>query len=582
MFADWRTGLDFIPLLTFFLLIVIFFISGIFSGYKKALYYGIFNVIFFLIGWIITIELGDRIINWILSFFTIDQSIITNDEIVQLVKPFLGIILYFIFAFFGYLLIGLPLYQLIFAKLFRMGKYDKKSKKYLEYCKKHNIKPEIYTKKDYKKYRVLSRSFGGIFSLLLNVQNICITTELAYVGSTQSITIKSNKLQQSIFNLTNSFNNLFTGYTDNLYEDASSAIAALQLLQNDPDTGTPLYNCLFTPIQDLINGVTKYVNAPIFTLEQVTSIENLFNNFQFSQEEKLTKYLNDLVASDDYYDIYLSLLKKNITFDTKIKYDQFVAIQKIFHTFINGSMINISTSGTSYTINEYKVNPSNFKKLKVNEKVLNFISDLFIDMFDSSSGTPEQIKMASKSLFGVFFDIEPPKTLLYSVSPCVEFNKEVAQITSITDLFPSQKNNFIFASGIEQNPYLIPLQLFYVKDQQSGTISINDSIIPTNMYNWWSFFVQSSDFDYYLTDLTYTIDIDKSATLEQYISFKTTNHDNTVLPSFGVSHLSSPISLELYNSLATTPIKFKITVNATNSSSIEVASKDIYFQLAVL
>ena len=289
MFADWRTGLDFIPLLTFFLLILIFFISGIFSGYKKALYYGIFNVIFFLIGWIITIELGDRIINWILSFFTIDQSVITNDEIVQLVKPFLGIILYFIFAFFGYLLIGLPLYHLIFAKLFRMGKYDKKSKKYLEYCKKHNIKPEIYTKKDYKKYRVLSRSFGGIFSLLLNVQNICITTELAYVGSTQSITIKSNKLQQSIFNLTNSFNNLFTGYTNNLYEDASSAIAALQLLQNDPDTGTPLYNCLFTPIQDLINGVTKYVNAPIFTLEQVTSIENLFNNFQFSQEEKLTK-----------------------------------------------------------------------------------------------------------------------------------------------------------------------------------------------------------------------------------------------------------------------------------------------------
>ena len=350
-------------------------------------------------------------------------------------------------------------------------------------CKKHNIKPEIDTKKDYKKYRVLSRSFGGIFSLLLNVQNICITTELAYVGSTQSITIKFNKLQQSIFNLTNSFNNLFTGYTDNLYEDASSAIAALQLLQNDPDTGTPLYNCLFTPIQDLINGVTKYVEAPIFTLEQVTSIENLFNNFQFSQEEKLTKYLNDLVASDDYYDIYLSFLKKNITFDTKIKYDQFLAIQKIFHTFINGSMINISTLGTSYAINEYKVNPSNFKKLKVNEKVLNFLSDLFIDMFDSSSGSPEQIKTASKSLFGVFFDIEPPKTLLYSISPCSEFNKEVAQITSITDLFPSQKNNFILASGTEQNPYLIPLQLFYLKDQQSGTISINDSIIPTDMYN---------------------------------------------------------------------------------------------------
>ena len=142
--VDWRSGLEWVPILVFFLLIFIPVITGAFSGWKRSIFWGGGILVMYCIGWLLAAFLaGSMTIDLyrnILNFLHIDISGLSDDLIVKAGIPFIRIFCFVLCTLVGTLIIVLPSYYTWGKRVLKIGKYAIPKEKRIELKNQATIK----------------------------------------------------------------------------------------------------------------------------------------------------------------------------------------------------------------------------------------------------------------------------------------------------------------------------------------------------------------------------------------------------------------------------------------------------------
>lgn len=127
-------------------ILVISFIMGFFNGWKKSLYFGVTNILFYLLSWLLYILLSDTISSsvssWIIKNSTAGQFD-ANNALQPYLYNIIGLGFFSLCLFIGNV-ISLVLWSLVFKRIFKQSSYIKEGKFFSKFLK---------------------RGFGGLFSV---------------------------------------------------------------------------------------------------------------------------------------------------------------------------------------------------------------------------------------------------------------------------------------------------------------------------------------------------------------------------------------------------------------------------------
>ncbi|MCF0227782.1 MAG: hypothetical protein HUJ52_03100, partial [Malacoplasma sp.] len=371
--TDWRSGLSWVPIVVFSVLLLASFVVGLAGGYKRVLYWTGGNLALWLIAFIITAAGGDSIASSLAKLIKEKVSAseiqeMSNKELTDAVRMYLGLGIYILAAIVGNLLILLPMYFGGYVKWCKIGKYDPRSKKYDKYVAKVALKnknkaerlkkAKTKIKMSNKGYFWLSRGIAMPLSVVLGLPMVATATQLAFGGTVQTSSMLTasgkNKNLKGLYEFTSWItDNIGKHYVDGLADNSSAIISGINLGINDDANLEDLFN----KIKDCMDSVDDVGDS--LDEAKLESIEATFTNYAVYANDHRSKFepwLKDLSYSKKTLDIVRSLINSFIEPEEEpaVTEENFSNIQVFIDGVLNGCWVNTVEGTDPITLGNYE------------------------------------------------------------------------------------------------------------------------------------------------------------------------------------------------------------------------------------
>lgn len=492
--SDWRTGLEFVPLIVLLLIIFMWVAVGAFGGYKRALYWGVGNIVLFLIGMIFAATLSKSLATSLVKWIKLDELVpdFTKDQWVQALTPYMGIIFYLFFLIFGNPIILTPLYYPLFKRIFKIGCYDPRTKAYAK--RQAKLKAKGKTEKldkqkhtfkwSTKKYTIISRVIATPSAFLLSWPMFSSITELS-MAATVTYDAAQKGYDKGIYAMTNGFNDLFP-YCDHLLINTDALISGLMFAtgtnSEDETYITSLENAFTTPFNKLSDFP---IDKP--TTDAINDVVSAFNNFSVTDASTVENYINSFTRSDDYRSLVQEIVNTQIESSGTVSKADWDTFSPFIGMILYGGNIN-TYDEPNQKFGLANVDPlNNANRLNLTNTSYDFLQELFPKlMFDLETGgwtNQDEINKAIDSVLSLFVKISDKSytSAIEHIGTVINPDTFVSSILGGVDLS---------GEGTKASPYIIPLPLFYKTSDGSKTAINNDyqedPANPVSIY--WSFY----------------------------------------------------------------------------------------------
>ena len=515
---DWRNGLEWVPILVFFLLIFIPTIIGAFSGWRRAIFWGGGILVMYCIGWILAAFLAESLTvgfyKYILNLLHINITDLPDDLIIKVGVPFARMFFFIICTLIGTLIIVLPSYFIWGKRALKIGKYSisKEKRAELNYQALINgvSKRKLFAEYKYesKEQTKLTKGMGigthlaGLVILGATFFPICTsTTELTYAATCRYTKDTSFSSNLSTFcetiNRYSSYN-----YVDNTYTNLSCYIAFTQLATMLDNDGNNLLNTFmqilskgFNNIKILFAETQKITVATMNSIKlQITSFSDYIST-QFTGSDKtyadaMSSYINEMANSTYYTNLFVEFICSQYM-HANVTLDQFLIINSLMNVIKNNSTINVFTDNTNLQLTDYTFDDWIWSKLKLNNKgyQLFFRSVVKNLNFDIASFQQDDLESAT-NLMSEFFaeniDAGPslkPITSINDVVPLINYDKWLAVNNDFPN-FEQAKQMLLDANGTEEHPYIIPTDMYWKASGSATVLKNNEFLADGQLFHW--------------------------------------------------------------------------------------------------
>ena len=597
---DWRNGLEWVPILVFFLLIFVPVIIGAFSGWRRSIFWGSGILIMYCIGWILAAFLAGNLTSnvyvYVLGLFHINVTDLPEDLIVKVGIHFARICFFVLCTLLGTLIIVLPNYYIWGKRALKIGKYaiPKEKRAELKHQAETNgvSKRILYAeyKKDSKNQNKLANGIGigahlaGLAILGVAFFPICTsTTELTYAA-----TCRYTKDGSFVSNLStfceNTNKSLSCNYIDNSYANLSCCIAFGQLVNLLDNDGN---NLLFTSIQNLsiiLNNIKNLIaeNQKI-TVNTMSGIRLQFTAFSdfistpFTGSDRtyadsISDYINEMANSTYYSNLFIQFLANQFV-HANVTSDQFLIISSFLRAIKNNTTINVFENNVDLKLIDYNFDGWLWNKLKVNSKGCQlFRSVVKTLIFNSSDFQPDQLESATNLITEFFAENTDggtsikPISSIDDIAPLINYDKWLA-INNSFQHFEEAKEMLLAANGTLEHPYIIPADMFWYVISGSTTVQKNNEFLPDERSLHWNLFPSFTSID---ADYNFSLTINQNVDNVSGLNIQTDN--NKRLISF--SHSDTIPSFDIFDN----PQIFSFNITCTDSISQLTYSATKYFE----
>lgn len=524
---DWRQNLDWVVYLIFALTLLIPIVAGFFSGWKRALYFGAGNLIFYVIGWILNLLLNYQMSASIYDTFHLNIADFTKDEVISIIQTYSGLIFMGIPLLVGNTIL-LIAYHLFFKRLLKIGKYEA-----LKEVKK--AKNEVYKVKQFNTGKwLLNGAMGTLIAYSTTLPITSVLTEATIGFTVSNKEIQNKPFINDIRNYSNSIGNITSyKYANDVYE-TTNAILAIIDVSNIRDGDHAAITKIFSDYigQTFVNNLFHIIKngEQIIGIDINLRTESDINNLK-SSIDSYAGYINQKVATKD--DTYLTLLNdvfRRISPSEQVSY----AIGRIIGDKIslNGlpsssflrkydlklanQTINLIKNGaedyTVYDAPEHSTSNGTFRNIKVdalkNDRLK--VSQSFMDGLSTSAADrifekiikPEDFLTNREDYVGfvrnylsLFFSVESQSLNKWNATSVKvqmggdSINNTLIQSNYVnTGLSQDIIKKMKICDGTNIHPYIIPLNLIYAIDGNNN-VTINSVIQSTNIENVTKFFL---------------------------------------------------------------------------------------------
>lgn len=578
--SDWRTGLEWIPLLVFLVLIFFWILIAALGGYKRTLYWGVGNLILYFLGCIFAVTLSDALAKSIINTFKISIEDFTQQELIDALKPFMGLIFYLICFLGGNLVLLLPLYFAVFKRVFKIGKYDVRTK---AYAKRHNgdVKERKNLKWSIKKYSLVSRAIAVPSAFVLFYPMVATFTEIAIAGTTSYNQVQKNTNLKNIYNMTAWWNNVYP-YCDDMLVNINALLSGLFLMSDSPTTGTAYIDNLVNNIQAPFDEISGLSDLDTITPEKITTILDTFKTVD--DKATIEEYIDGITLSKDYGPIFDDVIDKFIEAQDALDKDTFNLIDPLVEGLKYGTTIN--AINTDNTIDSLPLT-TNYEKLSLTERSYDFFLNIFKDLFfDKTTFTDDELTYDASCLLSLFIKISDEnytQSKDLSLGEVLDPDDVLAKINSFSSLFTTDAiAELEAANGSSDNPYIVPAQLLYDinSTQTTSNPDLNTKYLSANKYLYWSFYPILENPK---IETTFSYSYKLNGDISHYLKA------NTIADSggLGFTYIDSPATEGLTNGelialTKTNPKTFNCTITVTDNTTKQSWNVTKYFQLEYL
>ncbi len=561
--SDWRTALEFVPLIVFVFLFVFWSVVAIWGGYKRALIWGISNLILYFIALIFTVTLSDNLATFVVDKFNITIEQLTHDEMVYLVSSYMGIIFYIIFLVFGNLLIVLPLYEFLFKRIFKIGKFDPRTKAYAKRNEQSKTKKDQKFKWSNGKYVFFSRVIALPCSIILAYPSIATISNISMAATVTYSQVENNSYLSNIYWATNWWNNILPS-KNNYFLNTDAILAALKLSGDMPD-GTETYiDFIVNNFEDLFDNIASIFNEELdsITPKDLNSIIGTLESFTLDPyEDEIVNYLNCIGRSDYIQSFLIDFVSKSVDpYENAITKSEFENVLPFIYAIKHHTTLSIkSDEGESTDLTSFQINVQ-LNKINISYEAYHTLVELSKSLFFDQStyeNDAKQLETDASNLLSIFFnpiDIEST-TSVTDIKSSINYDLIFASYDiPATDNFKKLCEN---ANGSENNPYVIPADLFYSIDyiNTSNIPTISNEYLTNNLLSW-SFYPIVSPVYSQIDESTISVEIDSNNNIRTYLNVK----QNTNELSVNFSSLES-ISFTSQDLINGSKFQVKISVN---------------------
>ncbi len=500
MAFEFRGDYSWIVIVLFFVLMFVPIISGFFVNWKKATYWGVGTLSFYCLGWILAGIAGTSIAYNVINNFHIEIPNVDKDSLALIISNYVGIGLMVICLLIGF----------VFLTIF-----------YFSYAKKHILKINNEEKIEVKEQTWKRKLMLGVLSSVISFSTTLPITnsidELAYASlTTRDQRTNSPGMLSDLYQYVNGFNNVFGyNYTNKTSETTDAIIATVDLVNIRDSNGEFIFTRIFNEIKDmlrnyLIDKGDDYVDFSVKRVEKLSALKGKLERYSsdlydrearvktamenaFSAIEELPN-LENMVAN--------TILSNMSDLSSEITDQKFLETQSVLDAIIYDQTIAAyddksatkETNGVNFSFENIGAKTSVKMGNNLYRKLIEGITPkIFGKQTDFETNKAKYLTYVGK-LFSVFF--HPSNEVEFSQSQgsfdmklidgsvAGLFNKKYildkAKTSNKDWISENTFNTFkdISQDGTENNPYLIPLNALWSKNEQNQVVAKN--VFPEN------------------------------------------------------------------------------------------------------
>lgn len=503
---DIRLSYQWVPILVFVILLITPLIAGFFVGWKKSLYWGGGFLAFYALGWILTPVCKIPLAYSIVKTFHIEVPGVSGDDVANILANYSGLIMMIISLLIGWVFLSVFYWMFAKKKILKIGlkKNATNSEKVVEEVKQEVTKPSL-------KKKILRGLMGSVISFTTTLPIVNSFNETAFSVFTNYDARNDAGFKSDLFHYIDSFNNVFGyNYTNLISETTDSIYSVVDLFQIKDSNGDVFLSRTFNNLSDLVQDKLIYhsddKNTVDFVLKTKSQYDKVISSLTDYAKElhkfdnKTFKSLENAFAALDHSPRLVDVVSTTIANQAKALPsdlgDKLLDITATVDNLILGNQVgvydNVSQSKTHNIIYlDLKTIMGNIaSKITIGNLMFkNLVEKLTPKVFSkqpSYETNKEAYKNLTAKLLSLYFTPKNQSEFNQITDEHTSFSIADGSVTGIFNkdyVFNSAKDSGLdwvteqqyktykdtVQKGTIENPYLIPLNLFYKKTANNTT-----------------------------------------------------------------------------------------------------------------